>query len=84
MIVLIAGGAGFIGSNLCKKLLNENNNIIYVDNLYTGKLENPLFTFIEHDITIPIPLNKGRNRWDISLSVSRIPSQIPKRSYLYT
>jgi len=65
MIVLIAGGAGFIGSNLCKKLLNENNNIICVDNLYTGKLENikdlfdnPLFTFIEHDITIPLNIKE--------------------------
>lgn len=36
-IVLITGGAGLIGSNLCKRLLNENNDAIYLDNFYTDK-----------------------------------------------
>jgi UDP-glucuronate decarboxylase len=54
---LIAGGAGFIGSNLCEKLINDNHKIICVDNLLTGSIENikhllnnPNFTFINHDI----------------------------------
>lgn len=59
--ILITGGAGFIGSNLCERLLNEGHQIICLDNLYTGSLENikhlfgnPKFKFINHDITIPL------------------------------
>jgi UDP-glucuronate decarboxylase len=55
--ILIAGGAGFIGSNLCEKLLDDNHKIICVDNLLTGNiknidhlLNNPNFIFINHDI----------------------------------
>ena len=40
IIVLIAGGAGFIGSNLCRRLLKEGNKVICLDNLFTGKMEN--------------------------------------------
>tara|TARA_B110000971_G_C19707896_1_gene362855 strand:+ start:451 stop:615 length:165 start_codon:yes stop_codon:yes gene_type:complete len=38
--IIIAGGCGFIGSNLCDKLLNFGNRIICIDNLLTGKLKN--------------------------------------------
>jgi len=55
--VLITGGAGFIGSNLVERLLKQNNTIVCLDNLLTGKIENiegfiknPFFTFIEGDI----------------------------------
>jgi UDP-glucuronate decarboxylase len=55
--ILITGGAGFIGSNLCEKLLNDGHKIICVDNLCTGNikniehlLENSNFKFINHDI----------------------------------
>jgi UDP-glucuronate decarboxylase len=55
--ILIAGGCGFIGSNMCIRLLNEGNKIICLDNLLTGRIENiqPLFdndnfTFINKDI----------------------------------
>lgn len=55
--ILITGGAGFLGSHLSEKLLNENNKVIVADNLQTGSkenisglLKNNNFTFIEHDI----------------------------------
>ena len=61
--IVITGGAGFIGSNLCKKLLNEGNKIICIDNLFTGKLENinnlmnnNNFVFINHDVIDPIDI----------------------------
>ncbi|EAL5442090.1 SDR family NAD-dependent epimerase/dehydratase, partial [Campylobacter jejuni] len=38
--ILITGGTGFLGSNLCKRLLGEGNKIICVDNNYTGRMEN--------------------------------------------
>ncbi len=64
--ILITGGTGFIGSNLCKRLIkNENNRIICVDNNYTGTLDNvkelldnPRFKFIEHDIIEPLKIDE--------------------------
>ena len=57
--ILVTGGAGFIGSNLCKRLLDEDNYVICLDNLFTGSknnikslINNKNFTFIEQDITI--------------------------------
>ena len=62
--ILIAGGCGFIGSNLCKKLLDENNKIICIDNLFSGKIENiknlsnnPNFKFINHNIIEPLNID---------------------------
>ena len=58
--ILITGGAGFIGSHLCAKLLREGNKVICLDNLITGCTRNisklyssPNFKFIDHDITHP-------------------------------
>ena len=55
--IIVTGGAGFIGSNLCERLLYEGNYVICVDNLYTGSMENinhlfsnKNFQFIKHDI----------------------------------
>lgn len=54
---MITGGTGFIGSNLCKKLLLEGNRITCIDNNFTGSIENvkecldnPNFTFINHNV----------------------------------
>lgn len=62
MVTLIAGGAGFIGSHLCDRLLGEGKHVICVDNLLTGRrvniehlLGHPRFTFIQHDVLEPLP-----------------------------
>jgi len=59
--ILITGGAGFIGSHLCERLLDEGNEVICVDNFFTGSkqniihlLDNPYFEIIRHDITLPL------------------------------
>jgi UDP-glucuronate decarboxylase len=59
--VLITGGAGFIGSHLCERLLNEGCDVLCVDNYYTGikdnvahLLDNPRFEIMRHDVTFPL------------------------------
>ena len=61
--ILITGGAGFLGSHLCDKLLENGNDVICVDNFFTGSkdnivhlLDNPYFELIRHDITLPLHL----------------------------
>ena len=63
MRILITGGAGFIGSHLCERLLNEGNDVICLDNFFTGTRQNVLhlldnhrFELIRHDVTEPILL----------------------------
>ena len=58
--ILVTGGAGFIGSHLCERLLNDNHSVICLDNLYTGSLKNiekfknnNNFEFVNHDIIEP-------------------------------
>lgn len=59
--ILITGGAGFLGSHLCERLLDEGNEVICVDNFFTGSksniihlLKNPYFELLRHDITFPL------------------------------
>jgi len=61
--ILVTGGAGFLGSHLCQRLLNEGNEVICLDNYFTGQkrnishlLSDPNFEVIRHDVTIPIQL----------------------------
>lgn len=58
--ILVTGGAGFIGSHLCERLLKEGNEVISLDNYFTGQkrnivslLENPYFEVVRHDVTTP-------------------------------
>jgi UDP-glucuronate decarboxylase len=59
--VLVTGGAGFIGSFLCERLVNQGKDVVCADNLFTGAkanivslLDRPNFEFIRHDITLPL------------------------------
>lgn len=58
--ILVTGGAGFIGSHLCSRLLDEGNEVICLDNYFTGSkrnvlplLDNPYFELVRHDVTMP-------------------------------
>ena len=59
--ILVTGGAGFIGSHLCEKLINDGMDVLCVDNFFTGSkqnvaslLSNPLFELMRHDVTFPL------------------------------
>ncbi len=58
--ILVTGGAGFLGSHLCERLLNDGNDVICLDNYFTGQkknvvhlLDNPYFELVRHDVTTP-------------------------------
>ena len=67
MKVLITGGAGFVGSHLCRRLLSDGHEVLCVDNLFTGAksnlidlIDNPRFEFQRHDITQPLYVEVDR------------------------
>jgi len=74
MNILITGGAGFIGSHLCKKLIEQGNSIICIDNFITGSIDNvkeltkePNFKLIEHDISNPLYIDESLD-WVLHLA----------------
>lgn len=67
--ILVTGGAGFIGSNLCDRLIQQGHRVLCLDNLYTGHfgnvrplLNHPRFRFIEHDVRDPLKLAEPIDR----------------------
>jgi UDP-glucuronate decarboxylase len=65
--VLVTGGAGFIGSHLCDRLISDGHEVLCVDNFYTGSrrniahlLDNPAFELLRHDITFPLYVEVDR------------------------
>ncbi|HEX4569185.1 MAG TPA: NAD-dependent epimerase/dehydratase family protein, partial [Dongiaceae bacterium] len=59
--VLVTGGAGFLGSHLCERLLALGHDVLCIDNFYTGRrrnvqhlLDNPGFELMRHDVTFPL------------------------------
>jgi len=66
-MIVVTGGAGFLGSHLCDRLLSDGNEVICLDNFFTGTKENirqlfdhPYFELIRHDIVLPILLEVDR------------------------
>ena len=81
--ILITGGAGFIGSHLCNRLLNDGNKIICLDNLFTGSennisnlIDNPDFEFVNHDITKPYYREEIDQIYNLACPASPIHYQI--------
>ena len=67
MRCLVTGGAGFLGSHLCERLLNDGHEVLCLDNYFTGRLQNTAhlrdnrnFELIRHDVTEPILLEVDR------------------------
>jgi UDP-glucuronate decarboxylase len=67
MKILVTGGAGFIGSHLCERLLAQGHEVLCVDNYFTGSkanvrhlLDNPLFEVMRHDVTFPLYVEVDR------------------------
>lgn len=84
MRILITGGAGFIGSHLCERLLSEGNEVICFDNLFTGREENisrffpnPRFHFVRGDVTEGIEVSDRLDRiYDLACPASPVHYQI--------
>lgn len=87
-IVLVAGGAGFIGSHLCKKLLSQNYKVICVDNLLTGDKnnlneikDNENFTFLEKDVIKSFDIDSKLD-YIFHLASPASPNKKSPRSYI--
>lgn len=86
---VVAGGAGFIGSHVCERLLREGKKVICIDNLITGSedniadfLSNPDFTFINHDLIHSVPKIHGEVEAVLHLASPASPNGKSPRSYI--
>jgi len=82
--ILIAGGAGFLGSHLCRSYLDKGDDVVCVDNMVTGRRQNvvalessPQFALVQADITQPLPREVMDKKYDIVASMAS-PASIPK------
>lgn len=80
--ILITGGAGFIGSHLCTRLISEGHRVICLDNLFTGTksniahlMENPRFTFVCHDVEYPYDVDGLDEIYNLACPASPIHYQ---------
>lgn len=80
--ILVTGGAGFLGSHLCDRLIDRGDRVICVDNFFTGQLKNithllkhPRFTLIEHDIINPLYLDNVRQIYNLACPASPVHYQ---------
>lgn len=88
--VLVAGGAGFIGTNLCESLLKDNLKVVCVDNFISSDrknlnklLDNPNFRFVEHDITKPFEDNNfSEINFIFHLASPASPNKKSAKSYI--
>ena len=85
---LVTGGAGFLGSHIIDRLVSSNEEVICLDNYFTGRksnishhLKNPLFELIRHDVTIPIQLEIDRI-WHLACPASPVHYQSNKHKML--
>ena len=83
--ILVTGGAGFIGSHLCKRLLAQGNQVTCIDNLYTGRIENikeimehPQFLFYRHNIIEPFHMDWMRFIILLVQQARRITKSLPR------
>ncbi|MDR0675915.1 MAG: GDP-mannose 4,6-dehydratase, partial [Elusimicrobiota bacterium] len=94
--ILVTGGTGFLGSHLCKRLLDEGNKVICLDNNYTGNIENiksfienpelkkdGIFKFIEHDIIEPINIEEKIDQI-YNLACPASPQHYQGKASIYT
>ena len=79
--VLVTGGAGFLGSHLCRRLLEQGHDVLCVDNMFTGTKDNilplrdsPHFEFMRHDITFPLYL-EGEEIYNLACPASPVHYQ---------
>jgi nucleoside-diphosphate-sugar epimerase len=91
--ILVTGGAGFLGSHLCERLLADGHDVICVDNFFTGTkdniaplLDNPYFELVRHDVTFPTAASSPtssskRCRTSRSPSTATVPRPAPSATW---